>query len=87
MSDRTQRVQIGTDTSDECPSGYDVPQGSVLGPMLFTVYTASMQDMLKRHAEEYHEFANNLQIYTSYYHHVVDDRSAPFKDFVTVPIK
>ena len=37
LSDRIQRVQIGTATSKECPRRYDVPQGSVLGPLMFTV--------------------------------------------------
>ena len=54
------------------PSGH-VPQGSVLGPLMFAVCTAPVQDMLKRHAVEYHKFAGYLQIYTSYYTHVSDD--------------
>ena len=33
-----------------------------------------MQDMLKRHAVEYHKFTDDLQINTSYYPHVPDDR-------------
>ena len=37
LSDRIQRVQIGTTTSKECPRRYDVPQGLVLGPLMFTV--------------------------------------------------
>ena len=63
MSDRTQRVQTGSDTSDERPFRNDVPQGSVLGPLLFTVYTTPMHDILKRHAVEYYKFADDLKIY------------------------
>ena len=73
MSDRTQGAQIGTDTSDERPTRYGVTQGPELGPLLFTVYMAPMQDMLKRHAVECHTFDDNLQIYTSYYLRVSDD--------------
>ena len=67
MSDRTQHMKIGTDTSSECLPKYGVPHGSVLGPLLFTVYTAPMQDILKRHAVEYHTFAVYFQMYTSNY--------------------
>ena len=61
MSDNTQRVQIGSDTSDERPLRYGVPQGPGLGPLLFTVYTAPMQDVLKRQAVEYHKFAEKIR--------------------------
>ena len=69
----TQRVQIGTDTSDERLLRYGVPQGSVLGPLLFTVCMVPMQNILKKYAVEYHKFADDLQIYTSYYPHSPDD--------------
>ena len=64
---------IGRDTSSERPLRYGVPQSSVLGQLLFTVHTAPMQDILKRQSVEYHKFADELQIYTSYYPRVPDD--------------
>ena len=73
ISDRIQRVRIGTDASEERPVKYGVPHGSVLGPLLFTVYTASLQGILTRHSVGYHKFADDLQIYTSYCPHIPDD--------------
>ena len=37
-SDRTQRVQTGTDTPDERPLRFGVPQGSVLGQFNISGY-------------------------------------------------
>ena len=60
LEDRTHCVQIDSKTSATIPLESGVPQGSVLGPVMFTLYTTPMQQIFKRHGIKY-KYANDIQ--------------------------
>ena len=63
LSDRTQSVLIGDARSDIEDLNIGVPQGSVLGPLLFLVYLLPLLAIMRRHGICYHGYADDTQIY------------------------
>ena len=63
---RHQAVCIGSHTSAPRKMVCGVPQGSVLGPILFTVYTSSLGQLLRSHGMKYHLYADDSSIYVTF---------------------
>ena len=47
LSSRTQKVRVGAEMSSEAPVVSGIPQGSILGPILFTAFINDMPDSLE----------------------------------------
>jgi hypothetical protein len=65
LSGRSQYVRCGGDISDVADVICGVPQGSVLGPILFILYTADLASIVAAFGLSMHQYADDSQIYGS----------------------
>ena len=65
LQNRHQSVKIEDTFSDKVTLSYGVPQGSVLGPVLFTLYTTPLSAIISSFDINHHLYADDTQIYMS----------------------
>ena len=78
LSERTFRVSINKALSTSCTLDIGVPQGSILGPLLFILYTKDLEVLVKRYGLSVHLYADDTQIYFSF------DVNKPNPDFSAI---
>ena len=66
LTDRSHSVQIDGFTSSVRPLRFGVPQGSVLRPLLYLLHTAPLGDLTRWHDIEFHLYADDTQLYTTF---------------------
>ena len=63
LSDRAQVVRVAGCNSSSTSLLHGVPQGSLLGPLLFITYSAPIANIIKRHGLWNHCYADDTQIF------------------------
>ncbi len=62
LSNRSYSVQVNSTLSHRVSLSSGVPQGSILGPLLFNIYMTSLCPILRKYSLDYHIYADDIQL-------------------------
>jgi len=65
LTGRSQVVRIGSHSSNHYSCLAGVPQGSVLGPLLFSIYTSPIAHIAQAHGIQQQQYADDTQLYVA----------------------
>ena len=66
LEGRSQRIFFNDSYSDSFDLRYGVPQGSCLGPVLFTMYSSKLFEVIETHLPDVLAYADDTQLYLSF---------------------
>lgn len=65
LSDRFQFVHVHNYQSEHKRVGYGVPQGSVVGPILFNIYMLPLGNIIRKRSISLNRYADDSKLYLS----------------------
>ena len=83
LTGRDQSVKIGSATSQSTSCNCGMPQGSILGPILFTVYTSPIAKVAEAHGVSQQQYADDTQLHVAVFKLSLTTATRNLEDCVT----